>query len=116
MSTWRCRRQRNGVKCGHLNPRVKQKCQACGGPRPVRKAPGHLAVLSTMPYEEWIVLFGERCGICGRVPSSRRRLDRDHSHASGQARGLLCARCNRALPSWVTAPWLRAAADYLERT
>lgn len=115
MSTWRCRRQSKGVKCGHINPGVKRTCRVCGKPRPTRNVPAHLAVLAEMPYEQWVTRFGERCGICGRVPSTRRRLDRDHDHRSGQARGLLCARCNRALPNWVTAQWLRAAADYLER-
>lgn len=58
---------------------------------------------------------GDRCAICGRLPSANRRLDRDHDHKTGAARGLLCARCNRALPSWITPDWLRAAAKYLER-
>lgn len=68
-----------------------------------------------MPYERWVELFGELCGICGRKPSTKRRLDRDHDHATGEPRGLLCARCNRALPSWMTAKWLRLAVIYLER-
>ncbi|MBV9805190.1 MAG: hypothetical protein JO130_18475 [Solirubrobacterales bacterium] len=59
---------------------------------------------------------GDFCGACGRSPSATRKLDRDHAHTTPPvARGLLCARCNRALPSWVTPAWLRAAADYLER-
>lgn len=28
-------------------------------------------------------------------------------------RGLLCVRCNRTVPDWVTSDWLEAAADYL---
>ena len=68
-------------------------------------------------YEEFIVLNrGELCGICGRPPGPTRRLDRDHDHKAGKPRGLLCARCNRALPSWMTPMWLTAAAAYLERT
>jgi hypothetical protein len=68
-----------------------------------------------MPYEEWVERFGEACGICGRGPGAR-RLDRDHDHSRLDApRGLLCHRCNRILQNWVTAEWLRAAAEYLDR-
>ena len=56
---------------------------------------------------------GETCGICGTPPKSR-RLHIDHDHARMKIRGLLCFRCNNALPSWVTPGWLRDAAAYLE--
>lgn len=60
--------------------------------------------------------FGNHCGICGKAPSSgQRALAIDHDHKRMAVRGLLCGRCNKALPSWVTAPWLRAAADYLDK-
>jgi hypothetical protein len=55
------------------------------------------------------------CGICKRLPSPKRRFDIDHDHKDMFIRGLLCPRCNRALPSWITPQWLRAAAEYLER-
>jgi hypothetical protein len=98
--------------CGQRHPRIKQKC-SCGRKRPARKTAAQKAL--TEDYTKWVERFGERCGICGRGPSSRRRLDRDHYHRSMRPRGLLCARCNRALPSWCTPEWLRAAAEYLER-
>jgi len=72
-----------------------------------------------LDYAAYVTLNGgERCGICGTGPSARRRLDRDHCHktAGGRPRGLLCARCNRALPSWITVDWLNNAAAYLART
>jgi hypothetical protein len=75
--------------------------------------------MGSSAYEEYVERFGERCGICGREPSATRRLDRDHWHTgerAGEPRGLLDHRCNRALPDWVDAAWLRAAADYLERS
>jgi hypothetical protein len=112
--TWTCRRVKGGVKCGTENPRIKQRCTVCGKPRPAAKKPAHMKALEER-YEEWVRLYGDRCGICGRGPTARRKLDRDHDHGSGRGRGLLCARCNRALPSWCNAAWLRAAADYLER-
>lgn len=113
---WTCQRRQGGEKCGHVNPRRLQKCAACGKRRPPTREPAHRAVLRSLSYEEAIRLNGgEHCAICARAPSAARRLDRDHSHATGALRGLLCARCNRALPNWCTVEWLRAAADYLAR-
>jgi hypothetical protein len=106
---WTCR------KCRLKWPRTRQKCSSCGARRPAKRRAKHLTALD-QPYEEWIARFGEQCGICGREPTAVRRLDRDHDHATGEPRGLLCHRCNRALPSWLTADWLRAAADYLDRS
>lgn len=114
---WRCRRVKAGVKCGTLNLRIKQCCTTCGGPRPKARKPAHTIALD-MPYEFWVEAYGEVCGICGRTPTARRRLDRDHWHngpTAGKPRGLLCARCNRAIPNWIDAQWLHNAARYLER-
>jgi hypothetical protein len=111
---WRCRRVTKGVQCGTLNLARKRKCVECGKPKPPKRKPSHMGALE-VPYEEWIILNGgERCGVCGRSPSAARRLDRDHCHRSGKPRGLLCARCNRALPAWMTSDWLRCAIRYLE--
>src|SRR5690348_4757006 len=52
------------------------------------------------------------CAICGSPPKTR-RLHVDHDHRTRRVRGLLCHRCNRALPTWVTTEWLYRAADYL---
>lgn len=73
-----------------------------------------MAVLSE-EYEGWVAIFGETCGICGRRPSKTRRLDRDHDHKTGAKRGLLCARCNRALPGHIDITWLEKALNYLRR-
>lgn len=110
---WTCQRVAMGEKCGHVNPLRKQLCERCGKRRRATSQPRHRVAL-LVEYAEWVARFGESCGICGASPSVRRRLDRDHCHATGQPRGLLCARCNRALPSWVTPTWLRLAAAYLE--
>lgn len=53
------------------------------------------------------------CALCATAPKTR-RLNVDHNHRSGNVRGLLCHRCNRALPNWVSPQWLRDAADYME--
>jgi hypothetical protein len=111
---WTCRRVKLGIVCGTRNARVKQRCTACGAPRPKRRQPAHRAVLATMTYEQCVAVFGERCGICGRGPGER-RLHRDHEHkGNGHLRGLLCFRCNSALRGYMTAEWLRAAAAYLD--
>ena len=113
MKTWTCQRVRNGKRCQFRNPSAKRKCIACGKPRPPRRKPAHLAALQ-LDYEGFVSLnHGDHCGICQRAPSENRRLDRDHDHATGKPRGLLCHRCNRTLANWITPEWLEAAARYL---
>lgn len=63
-------------------------------------------------YDELLALQGGGCAICGR-PAKTRRLDLDHDHRTMTVRGLLCHRCNRGLPSWVTVDWLLDAMQYL---
>lgn len=67
--------------------------------------------------EEYVVMLiaqGGHCALCPSEPKTR-RLHVDHDHRSGRVRALLCLRCNRALPAYVTPDWLRRAADYLDR-
>ena len=54
------------------------------------------------------------CAICGNPPKTR-RLHADHNHRTHNVRGLLCFRCNRALPTYVTADWLAKAYWYVLR-
>jgi hypothetical protein len=54
------------------------------------------------------------CAICGNPPKTR-RLSVDHNHRTNRVRGLLCFRCNRALPTYATSDWLRAAYEYVLR-
>lgn len=115
VKVWTCQRMRMGSKCGHRNPSRKRNCQSCGKPRPPRREPAHRKVLVEMPYEQWVERFGDRCNICG-AEAKTRRLHRDHDHRTGQARGVLCFRCNAALRSYMTAEWLASAAAYLERS
>lgn len=110
---WTCRK----ASCKFKNPPRTRKCQQCGKARPVKKGPAHAQVLKQLTYEDFLKLNDgvEACAICGRLPSLRRRLDRDHSHIEGYARGLLCHTCNRRLRYDITVKWLRSAADYLDR-
>jgi hypothetical protein len=66
-------------------------------------------------YARLLAAQDGHCALCPNRPKSR-RLHVDHDHATRQVRGLLCHRCNRALPTWVTRAWLEAAADYIERS
>lgn len=106
---WTCR------KCSAANPRRLAKCPTlgCTGKRPPKTEPAHRAVLE-VPYEKWVARFGERCALCGRPPATT-KLHRDHDHRTGMARGLLCHRCNRGLPDWVTVDWLQKAIEYVKR-
>lgn len=122
MTHWTCRRkvrsQMSDIAasrvCGHRNPGRKRLCELCGGSKPKKARPKHLVALES-DYEAYVALNGgDHCGICRRQRRGGRRLDRDHDHKTGRPRGLLCHRCNRALPHWMTASWLGAAADYLE--
>jgi hypothetical protein len=55
------------------------------------------------------------CALCSCRPKSRRlHVDHDHMSKPPRVRGLLCHRCNRGLPTWVTRQWLEAAADYID--
>jgi hypothetical protein len=84
--------------------------------RPTRKQEhARLLRLARPRYEEMLEAQGGRCALCPNGPSETRRLDTDHDHKRMYVRGLLCHRCNRALPEHVDAEWLRRAAEYLER-
>jgi len=55
------------------------------------------------------------CMICKSPPESK-PLCLDHSHATGEVRGLICNRCNSGLGYFKdSAELLRAAAEYLDR-
>ena len=69
-------------------------------------------LLAPGEYETLLEGQGGGCAICGATPKTR-RLHVDHDHKTGQVRGLLCFRCNNALPAWVTEKWLYKAAGYL---
>ena len=64
-------------------------------------------------YARLLAAQDGHCALCENRPKSR-RLHVDHDHATGAVRGLLCHRCNRNLPTWVTFDWLVQAAAYIE--
>ena len=74
-------------------------------------------------YEILLEAQGGRCGTCPKLEyeyylQTKRRFDIDHSHTPPDypIRGLLCRGCNMRLRRGMTPEWLRAAADYLERS
>lgn len=76
----------------------------------------HRAFVRAVSDDEYAALLAAQdggCAICGRPPKTR-RLHIDHDHSTMTVRGLLCHRCNRNLPTWVTVAWLRSAMRYLE--
>jgi Recombination endonuclease VII len=68
--------------------------------------------LSLADYDTLLAAQEGHCALCPATPKSR-RLHVDHDHRTGLVRGLLCHRCNRALPNWITPVWLTGAAAYL---
>lgn len=110
---WTCQRQKAGHKCGTKNPARLQKCQSCGKRRPARKEPEHRAVLKLVTYEQCVEVFGPRCMICG-AEAKNIKLSRDHDHATGKLRGILCFPCNSALRNRIDVEWMRKAIIYLE--
>jgi hypothetical protein len=69
-----------------------------------------------MTLEDYYVMLAQQdgaCAICGRKP--KERLVVDHCHATGNVRGLLCAKCNTGLGFYQDNPdRLLAAIAYLE--
>ena len=65
-------------------------------------------------YEKILVTQKGVCAICGNHQRYK-RLAVDHSHKTGQVRGLLCENCNRGLGRFFDSTFrLRNAANYLE--
>ena len=68
--------------------------------------------ISRQDYMQILEAQGGRCDICQRLPD-KQRLHIDHSHRSGEVRGLLCSLCNRAL-GWMEKH-REVAQKYLDR-
>ena len=55
------------------------------------------------------------CAICNHQCSSGQALAVDHSHETGQVRGLLCKRCNMAIHYLENSGWRSVADEYLRK-
>jgi recombination endonuclease VII len=79
------------------------------------RAPRRRDLMTDDEYDAMLAAQGGVCAICGNAPKTR-RLHVDHDHRTGAVRGLLCYRCNRALPGYVTIEWLTRALTYMIRS
>lgn len=81
------------------------------------RSPIHRAIVNRyrQRYDELLAIQNGVCALCGNPPKEGgRKLGIDHDHKTLALRGLLCFRCNRALPEHVTPAWLGRAKQYLE--
>jgi len=70
--------------------------------------------LSTEELEAMQLAQGGLCAICHK--SSKKKLCIDHSHATGQVRGLLCGKCNTLLGlASDSVELLTSAIEYLKK-
>lgn len=53
--------------------------------------------LSNGDYDKLYAAQGGRCAICQRATGKTKRLAVDHSHGSGEIRGLVCGPCNEMI-------------------
>lgn len=65
-------------------------------------------------YVEMMIDQSDRCAICKKKATTR-KLAVDHSHITGQIRGLLCGACNVGLGMFKDNPaFLIRALEYLQ--
>lgn len=83
------------------------------------RAPGF--GLSVSEYKALLAAQSGRCLVCRRTEKTERSTGRkqalaiDHDHVTGQVRGLLCCKCNRAIGLLCDDPQIiRAALRYVE--
>lgn len=70
--------------------------------------------LTEQGYKDILEKYGNKCAICEKTPKERLRVD--HSHGTGNVRGLLCHKCNTALGLFDDNEGrLLMAADYVRQ-
>lgn len=108
----------NVLRWREQNPEVVKRHDA-------KKAAKKRVALTGVGADAYAAMFsaqGGVCAICAEPETMRNRrtgavyqLAADHDHATGRARALLCARCNRGIGYFRDDPdQLRLAAAYLE--
>ena len=85
---------------------------------PMVKRRAELLRVYGITLEEWYDIYDSQngvCAICKQECKTRKSLSVDHDHETGDIRGLLCNRCNRALGLFRDDPEvLKNATRYLE--
>lgn len=68
-----------------------------------------------LTQDEWILIYRFQNGLCPGCgePLPDTCTLTDHDHHTGLVRGLLCFRCNKLLPDWITFRRLLRLAKYL---
>jgi hypothetical protein len=72
------------------------KCRACVSATTHAARVEKVYGIDAAEYARLLELQGGKCAICRARPRSK-RLAVDHSHVTGEVRGLLCSRCNAEL-------------------
>lgn len=74
--------------------------------------------IGVLTYKKMLERQGGKCAICLKSQSTfKKRLAVDHSHRTGEVRGLLCEQCNKALGKFYdSAEVLLRAYKYLKQT
>lgn len=76
----------------------------------------YLRLTFLLTQDEWILVYRFQNGLCPGcgepLPDSCTLTD--HDHKTGLFRGLLCFRCNKILPDWITAERLENLAKFLK--
>lgn len=114
---WRHRHRSNGSKYCSLECKNVIRSERAKARREAQFVP---APMSEAEYERRLALQGGVCAICGKQEMSLgrsgelKKLAKDHCHTTGEWRGLLCGKCNKALGLFGDDPaTLRRAIDYL---
>lgn len=77
-------------------PKGSGRCRACASAAIHSAHIERTYGLSAEEYDALLVKQGGKCAICRNRPKTK-RLAVDHSHKTGEVRGLLCSRCNHDL-------------------
>jgi hypothetical protein len=102
---------------------LQGRCKTCCAAQQARdgyKSENHRFKRYGLTPEQYDFMLWEqdsKCAICGTDYPGKNGWHVDHSHVTGEVRGLLCTGCNTGIGALKDDPAvLRAAADYLERT
>ena len=92
----------------------ESRCRACASAIHHAARIEKVYGITAADYDELLKLQGGKCAICRRRPKSK-RLAVDHSHKTGEVRGLLCSRCNHDLmgAAWDSGNMAAALWHYL---
>jgi hypothetical protein len=82
--------------------------------RPERKKRWQIKSRYGLTEAEVAAMYDRQAGKCAICRGEMKRQCIDHSHMTGKVRGLLCHRCNIALPYVEDRGFCRAATAYLE--